>query len=63
MSEVIKGEFGAQARRQKNRRSTFCANGHHRWEVVKSNPFDVKRGRLVTEERCVRCGKTRTSAR
>ncbi len=56
---VIRAEFGAQARRAKNKRSSLCANGHHRWVVDKKPKFDVKQGKLVTIERCSRCGETR----
>ena len=57
---VVQGRFGAQARRARKRRSSLCAQGHHQWEVVKNRPFDVKRGELVTLERCKRCGAERT---
>jgi hypothetical protein len=60
---VVKGQFGAQARRKKHSRSSLCSNGHHRWEPENSTPFDVKRGELVTRERCSRCGKTRVLTR
>jgi hypothetical protein len=45
------------------KRSTLCANGHHRWIAAKGNPFDVKQGRLVTRYRCARCGMERVEAR
>jgi len=37
----------------------MCKNNHHKWLVEKKQQFDVKKGRLVTVERCSRCGKTR----
>lgn len=41
---------------------TLCRNGHHKWRVVKSDPFAVHRGELITRYRCERCGKERTRA-
>jgi len=49
------------ARKEKARGKTLCGRGFHKWEVEKSGPFDVKRGRLVTLRRCSRCGLTRTT--
>ena len=40
----------------------LCRNGHHKWEVVKSDPFAVQRGELITRYRCKRCGKEKTRA-
>ena len=42
--------------------STLCRNGHHKWVADKTARFDVKEGRLVTVQRCSRCGCTRTRA-
>lgn len=44
-------------------KSTLCANGHHRWVQVKADPFDVKKGKLVTRYRCDKCGKERVESR
>ena len=41
---------------------TLCRNGHHRWEVVKTDPFAVRRGELITRFRCKRWGKEKTKA-
>lgn len=41
---------------------TLCRNGHHKWQVVKTDPFAVRRGELITRYRCERCGKERTQA-
>jgi len=38
---------------------TLCRNNHHKWKVVTERKFDVKQGKLVTEERCERCKKKR----
>lgn len=40
--------------------SILCREGHHRWEIDNSKPFDPRSGKLVTLYRCKRCGKTRT---
>lgn len=50
-------------RKQAPPKSSLCANGHHRWVVVKADPFDVKQGRLVTRYRCEKCGKERVESR
>jgi hypothetical protein len=41
---------------------TLCTSGFHKWEVLSQQRFDVKEGRLVTAERCTRCGDERTRA-
>ena len=40
----------------------LCSHGHHKWRVVKSTQFDVKRGALVTRFICERCGKNRVKS-
>jgi len=37
----------------------MCQNNHHKWTVDKKQQFDVKSGKLVTVDKCTRCGKTR----
>lgn len=55
---------GAKARRsRKARNKTLCKSGFHKWETDKAGQFDVKQGKLVTRERCARCGITRTVLR
>jgi hypothetical protein len=58
MGDVIK--FRKPASRAKADGKTLCKNGFHRWQVVTARQFDVKQGKLVTLERCERCGKERT---
>ncbi len=41
------------------KKSALCLNNHHKWAVEKQSRFDVSQGKLVTVERCERCGKTR----
>ncbi|WP_456447224.1 hypothetical protein [Thiolapillus sp.] len=44
----------------KHRGNTLCRNGHHQWKIDKERVFDTKKGRLVTQLRCRRCGKVKT---
>ncbi|MFL6549723.1 MAG: hypothetical protein ACJ8OJ_13585 [Povalibacter sp.] len=37
---------------------TLCQSGFHKWEPAQQR-FDVKQGRLVSAERCKRCGEER----
>ena len=63
MSEVISlQKYRKGVLKKKGKQSTLCGNDFHSWEVVKSNVFDVKQGRLVTQYRCNRCGVTKTEA-
>lgn len=41
----------------------LCRSGHHKWEIVQSQRFDVKQGKLVTVMRCARCNLTKSEAR
>ena len=51
---------GAKARKKnKAKQKTLCNSGFHKWSIDKTKQFDVKQGRLVTLERCVRCAETR----
>ena len=53
-------------RKVKQRRAeqkTLCTAGFHKWETSTTSKFDVKQGKLVTVERCARCGKERFSLR
>lgn len=47
-------------RKPAQKRNLLCMNNHHKWEVVKDRRFDVRKGKLLTDERCSRCGKTRS---
>jgi len=48
---------------EKHRNKTLCRSGFHKWQVVQDQPFDVKRGKLVTVYRCERCGATKSVLR
>lgn len=54
--------FKKPSRKKQSEGKTLCARGLHRWVVDKERRFDVKQGKLVTTERCSRCGNTRTKA-
>jgi hypothetical protein len=58
MGEVVR--FKKPALRQRADGKTLCRSGFHKWRVVAERQFDVKQGRLVTLERCARCGAQRT---
>ncbi|HJU65740.1 MAG TPA: hypothetical protein VJ596_08695 [Gemmatimonadaceae bacterium] len=52
-----------QIRKFKRKRAegkTLCDAGFHKWEVVGARRFDVKEGKLVSTDRCSRCGCERT---
>jgi hypothetical protein len=63
MSDVISLQKHKKSLLQKKgKQSTLCGNGFHSWEVVKENSFDVKKGKLVTQYCCKRCGATKVEA-
>ena len=47
-----------KVKRREAEERTLCDAGFHKWKPVDSK-FDVKQGKLVTPERCIRCGKER----
>ena len=47
---------------QKHKGDTLSKNGFHNWKVVTEKKFDVKQGQLVTQYKCLRCGKEKTTA-
>lgn len=59
MSNVIQLK---KFKRQRAEGKTLCASGFHKWELLAGRRFDVKQGRLVSTERCLRCGEERTRA-
>lgn len=63
MSDVVSLQKHRQALLQKKgKQSTLCGNGFHSWEIVNSNRFDVKLGKLVTAYRCKRCAATKVES-
>ena len=64
MSKVIKLDAARRARLQdKAKAVTLCQSGFHKWKVLPERRFDVREGKLVTTERCERCGLERTLLR
>ncbi|ACL71801.1 conserved hypothetical protein [Thioalkalivibrio sulfidiphilus HL-EbGr7] len=58
MGDVVR--FKRPKASDKHKGKTLCRSNFHKWEVLTENRFDVKQGRLVTIERCARCGETRS---
>ncbi len=56
MGEVVKIKAFKRARAE---RKTLCTSGFHKWQTLDERRFDVKQGKLVTTERCVRCAVQR----
>jgi len=48
-----------KVKRQRAEGKNLCVSGFHKWEVVAASRFDVHEGKLITPERCKRCGKER----
>ena len=49
-----------KAKQRRAEGKTLCSSGFHKWEVLSARRFDVKQGKLVSAERCSRCGEERT---
>lgn len=56
MSNVINLKKAKQRRADGK---TLCTSGFHKWQLLAGRRFDVKQGRLVSTERCLRCGEER----
>jgi hypothetical protein len=48
-----------KVKRQRAEGKTLCTSGFHKWQTLSARRFDVKQGRLVSTERCKRCGTER----
>lgn len=46
----------------KHKGKTLCSHGFHKWVEDKKTGFDVKKGKLITQYKCTRCGKTRVKS-
>jgi len=57
MGDVIK--FRRPTRRTRDNDRALCTSSFHKWKALPERRFDVKKGKLVTVERCERCGKIR----
>lgn len=58
MGEVIK--FKRPPEKKHDGARALCASGFHKWKALPERRFDVRQGKLITAERCERCGKIRT---
>lgn len=58
MADIV--PFKRPSIKEKAQGKTLCSRGFHKWVMDKKKQFDVKQGRLVTIQRCSRCGATRT---
>jgi hypothetical protein len=48
-----------KVKQQRASARNLCVSGFHRWVVVAAARFDVHEGKLITPEKCKRCGKER----
>jgi hypothetical protein len=49
-----------KVKRQRAEGKTLCSSGFHKWQVQTEKRFDVKQGKLVSMQRCTRCGEQRS---
>lgn len=59
MADIL--PFRKASRKKKSSGKTLCKSGFHKWAIDQNKQFDVRQGRLVTIQRCQRCGFTRTT--
>ena len=52
-------KFRKRKRKETARGKTLCGRGFHKWTFDDKKQFDVKSGKLISIEKCVRCGTTR----
>ena len=52
-------KFRKRKRKEQARGHTLCGRGFHKWVFDGRKQFDVKQGKLISIERCSRCGATR----
>lgn len=62
MADILPFKTRQQRLNERARGLTLCRSGFHKWAIETNARFDVKLGRLVTVERCSRCGEERVSA-
>jgi hypothetical protein len=56
MGDIVKIKAFKRARAESK---VLCTSGFHKWQVQTAQRFDVKAGKLVSSERCQRCGAIR----
>jgi hypothetical protein len=49
-----------QVKRRRAEGKTLCSSGFHKWQLLAAKRFDVKQGKLVSTQRCQRCGLQRS---
>jgi len=53
------GKYRKDKRKKTAAGKTLCQRGFHKWQFDGRKQFDVKLGKLISVERCARCGATR----
>jgi hypothetical protein len=48
-----------KAKQKRAEGKTLCTSGFHKWQNDGTRRFDVKQGKLVSAEKCKRCGAER----
>ena len=61
MGEVVK--FKVPKLSEKHKGKSLCKSGFHKWEVLKEQQFDVKKGKLISVYVCKRCGEKKVKAK
>ncbi len=46
--------------KRRGKETTLCARGFHKWVFDDKKQYDVKQGKLISVQRCSRCGKQRS---
>lgn len=59
MADIIQFSAAKKRQQQKNKVSTLCKEGHHRWRINQEKRFETHSGKLMTVYRCARCDKTK----
>jgi hypothetical protein len=49
-----------KAKQRRAEGKTLCGSGFHKWHLLTQQRFDVKQGKLVSTQRCQRCGEQRS---
>ena len=56
MTNLINLHTARHARLQARAKgATLCSSGFHKWQAEKEGRFEVKQGKLLTAEHCLRC--------
>jgi len=61
MGKVVK--FKKPKLSEKHKGNSLCVHGFHKWEIENDQQFDVKKGKLLTVYRCIRCKITKNEAK